>query len=71
MPKLPRDVSHARMVRFLGKHGWHIHREGSRHTLVSNGHVEIAIPRHQVLKTGTVAAILEQAGLRDARLEGL
>ena len=63
MPKLPRDVSHDRMVRFLRGLGWAVLREGSRHTILARGAAEVAVPRHTALKTGTVAAILRQAGV--------
>ena len=62
MPKVPRDVSHDRMVRFLVRHGWAVAREGGRHTVVGRGSMHVAVPRHSVLKTGTVAAILKQTG---------
>ena len=45
----------------MRKQGLRVLREGGRHTLVSNGRAEIAVPRHGTLKTGTVAAILAQA----------
>lgn len=48
MPKLPRDVSHDRLVRFLCHRGWTIARERGRHT---------------VLKTGMLAAIRAQASV--------
>lgn len=64
MPKLLRDVSHARILRFLKSHGWRVERQGAKHTVVSRADDMIAIPRHDVLKTGTVAAILKQAGLK-------
>jgi predicted RNA binding protein YcfA (HicA-like mRNA interferase family) len=63
MPKVPRDVSHYRLVRFLLKRGWQVVREGAKHTVVSKGDDSIAIPRHGVLKTGLVAKILKQANI--------
>lgn len=65
MPKLPRDVSHTRLLRFLRRHGWRVAREGSRHTIVTDGNEHVAVPRHHVLKTGTIAAILRQTALSD------
>lgn len=62
MPRVPRDVSHDRLVRFLGRHVWPIVREGSRHTIVGRDGVHVAVPRHSLLKTGTTAAILQQTG---------
>ena len=66
MPKLPRDVSHDRMVRFLQRHGWEVVREGARHTVLGKAADHVTVPRHSSLKTGTVAAILAQTGLRTA-----
>lgn len=66
MAKLPRDVSHDGMLRFLRRHGWRVAREGARHTIVERGGEHVAVPRHEKLKTGTVAAILRQTGLADA-----
>lgn len=72
MPKLPRDVSHDRLIRFLGRHGWTVAREGARHTIVAKPGIEVAVPRHGVLKTGTTAAILRQTGpWLDEELRGL
>jgi predicted RNA binding protein YcfA (HicA-like mRNA interferase family) len=63
MPKIPRDCSHDRLVRFLKKRGWQIEREGGRHTILGRDDVELSVPRHTKLKTGTVASILRQAGI--------
>lgn len=65
MPKLPRDVSHDRLLRFLARHGWPIARAGARHTVVGRGGAHVAVPRHHRLKTGTVAAILKECGIED------
>ena len=62
MPKVPRDVSHARLVRFLGRHGWPVVREGGKHSVVGRLGHHVAVPRHSRLKVGTVAAILKQTG---------
>jgi predicted RNA binding protein YcfA (HicA-like mRNA interferase family) len=62
MPKLPRDVSHDALVRFLRKRGW-TYSPGARHTLMVRGDAQLTVPRHDRLKTGTLAAILKQAGV--------
>ncbi|MHB8603732.1 MAG: type II toxin-antitoxin system HicA family toxin [Thermoplasmatota archaeon] len=64
MPKLPRDVSGERVIRFLRHRGWMIEREGARHTVLAKGAVHVAVPRHARLKTGTLAAILREARVR-------
>jgi predicted RNA binding protein YcfA (HicA-like mRNA interferase family) len=65
MPKLPRDVSQDRLIRFLKRWGWARVREGSRHTIVGRDGVHVAVPRHTHLKTGTVASILRECGVED------
>jgi predicted RNA binding protein YcfA (HicA-like mRNA interferase family) len=68
MPKLPRSVSHDRLVRFLHHHGWRVVREGARHSVLGKDGLHISVPRHAELRTGTVAAILRQAEIdADAR----
>ena len=63
MPKLPRDVSRDRLLRFLRRHVWVVAREGARHTVIGKNGVHVAIPRHATLKTGVVSAILKQTRL--------
>jgi predicted RNA binding protein YcfA (HicA-like mRNA interferase family) len=65
MPKLPRDVSYERLRRFLLRHGWTLAREGARHAVFAREGEHVSVPRHGSLKTGTLAAILRQAGLMD------
>lgn len=55
------------MVRFLKKQGWTPMREGGRHTVLGKGDDQVAVPRHTRLKTGTVAAIMKEAGIADSR----
>lgn len=62
MPKLPRDVSHDRVIRFLKRRGWHA-TAGARHTLLFKDGAETTVPRHATLTTGTLRAILKQAGI--------
>jgi predicted RNA binding protein YcfA (HicA-like mRNA interferase family) len=62
MPKLLRDVSHDRVVRFLLKRGWS-RIDGARHTLLVRGQDEVTVPRHTSIKTGTLAQILKAAGV--------
>lgn len=56
MPKLPRDVSHDRLVRFFLKRGW-ARVEGGRHTLLHRGEFEVTVPRHAKIRIGTLAQI--------------
>lgn len=70
MAKPPRDLSHDELVRVLVRDGWHVAREG-KHTILAKRHEQVAVPRHARLKTGTIAAILRQAGISRDRLERL
>lgn len=63
MPKVPRDVSHDALVRFLLRNGWKLAREGARHTVLAREGNHVSVPRHASLKTGTVRAILREAGV--------
>ncbi|MHB8605109.1 MAG: type II toxin-antitoxin system HicA family toxin [Thermoplasmatota archaeon] len=60
MPKLPRDVSHDRVVRFLAKRGWAA-EAGARHTLLHRGREQLTVPRHSLLTPGTLQSILKRA----------
>ncbi|GEM_PF-3697269 len=71
MPKLPRGVSHDRLLRFLRHHGWSVVREGARHTVVGKDGTQVSVPRHARLRTGTVAAILRQAEIDDGSRQDL
>lgn len=63
MPKVPRDRSHRDVVRFLTRRGWTLAREGARHTILTKADAIVAVPRHERIKTGTLRAILDEAGL--------
>jgi len=55
MTKLP-QVSHERVVRALKRAGFYVLPEGRRQTLV-------IVPRHHVIKLGTLKQILDAAEL--------
>lgn len=60
--RLPRDVSGERLAVLLGRHGYEVTRQTGSHmrltsTLRGRGH-HVTIPRHAVLKVGTLSAIL-------------
>lgn len=63
MSRLPRDLSHDRLVRWLRKEGCQVVRAGAKHTVMDGPNGTFTVPRHAKLKTGTVAAILRQAGV--------
>ena len=71
MTRLPRDVSGARLIRTLEQFGYAVVRQSGSHvrlTLEADGMQQhLTVPMHDVLKVGTLAAILDvvatQAGL--------
>ena len=77
--RLPRDLSGSDLVKRLDRLGYHVTRQtGSHMRLTSTAHGEhhITVPRHDPLRIGTLAAVLDAVarhhGLsRDALLERL
>jgi len=59
MPKMPRDISGAELIKGLEKLGYKVIRRssGSHVRLQKESHV-ITVPDHQMLKIGTLNAIL-------------
>ena len=71
MSRLPRDLSTARFLRAIARVGWRVVREGRRHTVIERGGVTVAVPRHRVLRTGTLRAILEDMDMSVNELTSL
>jgi len=61
MSKLP-QVSHDRVIRALQRAGFYILREGKHVAMTDEKHLVI-IPRHHVIKPGTLKHILDAAEL--------
>ena len=61
MSKLP-QVSHDRVIRALQRAGFYILREGKHVSMTDEKHIVI-IPRHHVIKPGTLKHILDAAEL--------
>lgn len=61
MPRMP-GVNHLAAIRALEKAGFRIIRQG-KHTILSDGVREVAIPRHNPIKAITMGAIVRDAGL--------
>ena len=51
-------------VRFLEKNGFHLLREGAKHSIYSNGQRIVPVKRHRTLDRITANEICKQAGLR-------
>lgn len=62
-PKLPRNLSGDQLIRVLEKKGWRVHRtKGSHYAMEHPRFVPtISVPRHKVMKTGTLNRILKTA----------
>jgi predicted RNA binding protein YcfA (HicA-like mRNA interferase family) len=61
--KLPRDVSGADLVKALRVLGYQVTRQVGSHlrlTTTENGEHHITIPKHDPLRIGTFAAILDE-----------
>ncbi|MGH7254273.1 MAG: type II toxin-antitoxin system HicA family toxin [Nitrospirales bacterium] len=69
MTKLP-QVSHDRVVRALKRAGFYILREGNHISLTDDKHLVI-VPRHHVIKPGTLKQILEAADISTDRFKEL
>ncbi len=65
-PRLPR-VTGAELVRALQRDGWHELRRRGSHSILAHptkaGHVVVPVHAGQVVKLGTLAGILRDAGL--------
>jgi predicted RNA binding protein YcfA (HicA-like mRNA interferase family) len=60
--RLPRDVSGAELVKALKKFGYESTRHTGSHirlTTQANGEYHVTIPKHQPLRIGTLASILD------------
>ena len=66
----PPQVSHERVVRALQRAGFYILREGGHIAMTDEKHIVI-IPRHHVIKPGTLKQILEAADITTERFREL
>jgi predicted RNA binding protein YcfA (HicA-like mRNA interferase family) len=55
-------VNHQDAVRALEKAGFQIIRQG-KHIIMSNGNLQVAVPRHNPIKAFTMGGIVRDAGL--------
>lgn len=63
--KLPRDVSGERLAKTLGILGYQITRQTGSHyrlTTTQAGEHHVTIPRHNPIRIGTLAGILQEVG---------
>ena len=65
MTKLPRGLSGKTVVKALARSGFYIKRRKGSHIVLrkDNPFAQVVVPDHKVLDTGTLDAIVYQAGL--------
>lgn len=65
MSKLPRQLSWRKVVSALRRAGFHVHRQRGSHMILvrDDPYAQVVVPAHRVLATGTLAEILDGAGL--------
>ena len=65
MTKLPRGLSGKEVVKALERAGFYIKRQKGSHIVLrrDNPFVQVVVPDHKSVDTGTLSAILDGAGL--------
>ena len=61
MPRCP-GINHRQAIRAFGKAGFRVDREG-KHVIMTNGQVDLIIPRNNPINAFTMGGIIIQAGL--------
>ena len=51
------------IIRTLKEYGFDKAREGSRHTIFSNGQVSVPVPRHRQIASKTAMRIVKEIGV--------
>ena len=69
MPGVP-GKNHRRVVTAFEKIGYEVERE-SGHIIMSNGTIQLKIPRHNPINAYTMAGLIRQAGLTREQFEDL
>ena len=65
MSRLPRGLSHRRVIRALAKVGFYERRQKGSHIVLRRDHpfAQVVVPAHRAIDTGTLHSILESVGL--------
>ena len=73
MNKLPRGLSGAEVIRALRRVGFYVKRQKGSHVVLrrDNPFAQVVVPAHRSLDTGTLASILDTAGLTVEEFEKL
>jgi len=57
------SVSRRRLIQYLEKNGFYLLREGSKHSIHTNGEKTLPVKRHRTLDRVTANELCKQAGL--------
>ncbi len=73
MTKLPRGLSGRRVRRALERAGFYLKRQKGSHMVLrrDDPFAQVVVPNHTNIDTGTLAAILEAAGIASDRFNEL
>lgn len=65
MSKLPRGLAGAQVVRALERSGFYVKRQKGSHIVLrrDSPFAQVVVPAHRSIDTGTLASILDGAGL--------
>jgi mRNA interferase HicA len=58
------SVRRRELVKYLEEHGFHLLREGGKHSIYTNGEKTVPVKRHRVLDRITANELCKQAGLK-------
>jgi predicted RNA binding protein YcfA (HicA-like mRNA interferase family) len=61
--KIPRDVSGTEASRALRRLGFEEKRQSGSHLIMRKGGRTVVVPMHKPIKPGTLAGLIEQAGV--------
>lgn len=61
--KVPRDVNGDEAARALVRLGFAKVRQAGSHLIMRKGNRTVVVPQHKPIKPGTLAGLIEQAGL--------
>jgi predicted RNA binding protein YcfA (HicA-like mRNA interferase family) len=56
-------VSWSKVIKALSKAGFKIVRQKGSHIFLTDGKHKVTVPRHALIKKGTLLSIIQQAGL--------
>ncbi len=61
--KIPRDVNGSEAAKALGRLGFAVKRQTGSHLIMRKDGRTVVVPLHKPIKPGTLAGLIEQAGV--------